>query len=63
MDPCALYAPNDELRSLINQMLQQFSSSRYIVNLGHGIYPDVDPDKVKLFVDQVHKSSTDERPE
>ncbi|TPP59825.1 Uroporphyrinogen decarboxylase [Fasciola gigantica] len=60
LDPCALYAPPDKLRSLVKSMLQEFTSSRYIVNLGHGIYPDVDPDKVKLFVDLVHKHSPSE---
>lgn len=27
---------------------------RYIFNLSHGVFPDVDPDKLKLIVEQVH---------
>jgi uroporphyrinogen decarboxylase len=27
---------------------------RYIFNLSHGVFPDVDPDKLKLVVEQVH---------
>ncbi|GAA51972.1 Uroporphyrinogen decarboxylase [Clonorchis sinensis] len=58
LDPCALYAPDEELHLLVRNMLEQFKSSRrYIVNLGHGIYPDVDPDKVNTFVNLVHKLS------
>ncbi|CAH8467124.1 unnamed protein product [Dicrocoelium dendriticum] len=54
LDPCALYAPNSELHDLVVDMLQKFQPHRYIVNLGHGIYPDVDPEKVKTLVDLVH---------
>lgn len=58
LDPCALYAPNTELHDLVVDMLQKFQSHRYIVNLGHGIYPDIDPEKVKTLVDLVHSASS-----
>ncbi|CAL8100837.1 unnamed protein product [Calicophoron daubneyi] len=57
LDPCALYAPEKELRTLVTQMLEEFKSHRYIVNLGHGIYPDTDPEKVAFFVNLVHELS------
>ena len=57
MDPCALYAPKDELSRLTEEMLRGFGTQRYVVNLGHGIYPDMDPEHVKHFVGAVHAIS------
>lgn len=54
LDPCALYAPKEELESMIKDMVKSWGPQRYIVNLGHGIYPDVDPEAMKIFVDTVH---------
>ena len=42
---------------MTKDMLQKFGYKNYIANLGHGIYPDVDPENVKVFVDSVHKFS------
>lgn len=54
LDPCALYAPKEELEQLIKNMVEQFGSERYIVNLGHGIYPDADVNAVQTFIETVH---------
>ena len=43
----------------MKEMITQFGTQRYIANLGHGIYPDVDPDHLKSFVDAVHRHSAD----
>ena len=53
LDPCALYATHDEVERLTNNMLDSFKSKRHIVNLGHGVYPDMDPEKVKTFIKAV----------
>jgi uroporphyrinogen decarboxylase len=53
LDPCVLYASHDEVERLTNNMLDSFKSKRHIVNLGHGVYPDVDPEKVKTFIQTV----------
>lgn len=53
LDPCALYASHKEVEHLTNNMLNSFESRRHIVNLGHGVYPDVDPEKVKTFIKTV----------
>jgi len=53
LDPCALYASHAEVERLTNNMLNSFSSKRHIVNLGHGVYPDIDPEKVKTFIKTV----------
>ena len=55
LDPCALYLPLDELEMTVGEMVKKFGQERWIANLGHGIYPDMDPDHMKTFVDAVHK--------
>ncbi|MCY7350639.1 MAG: uroporphyrinogen decarboxylase [Cytophagaceae bacterium] len=57
LDPCVLYAPFGEIRRQTRRMLEQFGSQRYIANLGHGVYPDTDPDKVRCFIDTVKEYS------
>jgi uroporphyrinogen decarboxylase len=52
-DPCLLYAPEKKIISETHEMLRAFGKQRYICNLGHGLYPDLDKEKVKLFVDVV----------
>ncbi len=34
-------------------MLRAFGPDKYIANLGHGLYPDLEKDKVRCFVDAV----------
>lgn len=53
LDPCALYAPDEVLVNKTKEMLTSFGQSKHIVNLGHGVYPDTDPEKVKLFINTV----------
>lgn len=57
LDPCALYASKEELTRIAKIMLQKFGTNNYICNLGHGIYPDMDPENVRTLVDFVHKFS------
>jgi uroporphyrinogen decarboxylase len=52
-DPCLLYADEKKIISETHTMLKAFGKQRYICNLGHGLYPDLDKEKVKLFVDVV----------
>jgi len=53
LDPCLLYADEDKIVRATNQMISDFKSVGYIANLGHGVYPDTDPYKVKIFIDTV----------
>jgi uroporphyrinogen decarboxylase len=53
MDPCLLYAPDQVIREETIKMLKAFGRHRHIANLGHGIYPDTDVEKVKLFVNTI----------
>lgn len=52
-DPCLLYADEKKIREQTERMLTRFGRQRYICNLGHGLYPDLDKEKVKFFVDVV----------
>lgn len=53
LDPCVLYAEDEMIVAKTLEMLKAFGPDRHIANLGHGVYPDIDPRKVKLFVDTV----------
>jgi len=53
LDPCVLYGSNKFIREETIAMIKSFGNQRYIANLGHGVYPDTDPEKVKLFVETV----------
>jgi uroporphyrinogen decarboxylase len=53
MDPCLLYADKDIIKKETIKMLKAFGPQRHIANLGHGLYPDTEKDKVKFFVDTI----------
>jgi uroporphyrinogen decarboxylase len=53
LDPCALYGSFDEIRKYTKKMLDAFGHHPVIANLGHGLYPDTEADKVKCFIDSV----------
>ncbi|MCP9767203.1 uroporphyrinogen decarboxylase [Lacihabitans sp. LS3-19] len=53
LDPCVLYAPMKEVEKQTKSMLTAFGKQKYIANLGHGVYPDTDPEKVKCFIETV----------
>lgn len=53
MDPCLLYADYDIIKKETIKMLKAFGPQRHIANLGHGLYPDLEKDKVKCFIDTV----------
>lgn len=57
LDPAALYGSEEEVEQATKRMLDQFKGSRHIANLGHGVYPDIDPEKVKVFVETVKSYS------
>lgn len=57
MDPCVLYADFAQIRAEVKRMLADFGTQRYIANLGHGVYPDTDPDKARCFIEAVKEFS------
>jgi uroporphyrinogen decarboxylase len=56
-DPCLLYASHEEIENGVKEMLAAFGPQRYIANLGHGLYPDTEKEKVKFFVDCIKQHS------
>jgi uroporphyrinogen decarboxylase len=53
LDPCLLYADTKTIVKNTQKMLKSFGDHQHIANLGHGVYPDTHPDKVKCFIDTV----------
>jgi uroporphyrinogen decarboxylase len=54
LDPAALLAPPDALRAETLRVLDSFGAGPgHVFNLGHGITPDVDPERVAVLVDTV----------
>ncbi len=57
MDPCVLYSDFSKIVSETKTMLKEFGSTKHIANLGHGVYPDTNPDSVRCFIDTVKSYS------
>jgi len=62
LDPMALYSPPDRLREEVLAVLADFGTGPgHVFNLGHGVLPDVDPERVALCIDTVHTASARSR--
>ncbi len=57
MDPCVLYGTEAVIAAEAKRMLKRFGGTKHIANLGHGVYPDLDFNKVKYFIDVVKSYS------
>jgi uroporphyrinogen decarboxylase len=59
LDPAALFAPAEELQLHAEAVLAEGRSAPgHIFNLGHGIWPDTEPDAVARLVDYVHERTS-----
>lgn len=52
-DPSRLLSPIPTIKREVKKMIDAFGKDRYIVNLGHGILPNIPVDHAKAFVDAV----------
>ncbi len=59
LDPCLLYADRTTIEQATRTMLETFGFQRHIANLGHGVYPDTNPDHVKIFIETVKAYSAE----
>ncbi|MDA7804042.1 uroporphyrinogen decarboxylase [Crocinitomix sp.] len=57
LDPCVLYSDFNTIEKKTKNLLKSFGNRRHIANLGHGVYPDTDPEKVKCFIETVKAHS------
>jgi uroporphyrinogen decarboxylase len=54
LDPSALFAPPETLRAATRRVLESYGAGPgHVFNLGHGITPEVDPERVAVLVDTV----------
>ncbi|XP_043254939.1 uroporphyrinogen decarboxylase isoform X1 [Colletes gigas] len=54
LDPSALYASEQEIMKRGRDMAMKFGKTRYIANLGHGIFPDTQVTSVEAFIKGIH---------
>ena len=50
LDPKTLFLPNDEIKKKASKYLSVFKETPYIFNLGHGLLPETDPDKINMLI-------------
>lgn len=58
LDPAILLATPEVIRREVRRVLESYGNHPgHVFNLGHGITPEVDPENVKVLVDEVHAYS------
>ncbi len=56
LDPAVLYGSDEQIIKSTLHMVEKFGKSQYIANLGHGVYPDMSPKKLKLFIETIQNA-------
>ncbi|MCC8987778.1 MAG: uroporphyrinogen decarboxylase [Candidatus Contendobacter sp.] len=63
LDPAVLYAAPERIREQVAQVLADFGTGPgHVFNLGHGVQPGVDPERVGTLVAAVHELSASQPP-
>ena len=57
LDPAILLAEWDVIEKYASQILDQGQNKGHIFNLGHGVFPEVNPDTLKRLTEFVHNYS------
>ncbi len=52
-DPSRLLSPPETIRKMVHEMIRAFGKDRYIVNLGHGILPNIPVSHAGAFIQAV----------
>ena len=52
-DPSRLLSPIPTIKKMVHEMIDEFGKDKYVVNLGHGILPNIPVDHAKAFIDAV----------
>lgn len=52
-DPSRLLSPISTIKKMVHEMIDEFGKDKYIVNLGHGILPNIPVDHAKAFIEAV----------
>jgi uroporphyrinogen decarboxylase len=55
LDPALLFAPEEEIRRRVNEMISMTGGRGHIANLGHGLIPETPVEGIAAFVDAVTK--------
>ncbi len=59
LDPCLLFLEEERLRDRIAEIIQQgLGAKAHIFNLGHGVLPEIPPEKVRLAIEMIHELSS-----
>ena len=67
-NPATLYATPDAIRAAVQAALDGYAAGNggsrdgHVFNLGHGMSPDMDPERVAVLVEAVHAGSRDRTP-
>jgi uroporphyrinogen decarboxylase len=53
LDPTRLLSPPQTIKRMVHEMIRDFGKDRYIVNLGHGILPEIPLEHAAAFIEAV----------